>query len=521
MAAPNPDTRPSDFKNLIPSPTGNLCDKIAKLIISLPTLSFNFVSWMLNEDGSPTEDFKTWICNALVSIGCSTTGGNVDANPNMPAPTAVSASDSTYSDKVRVTWDGVTPPSGIPAVTKYKIYRALSTVLTPTSATLLATVDAPILVYDDTSVVPGTNYNYWVVATNGTDTSNYGGPDVGNAASASGSLTAISDLIASQGFSTTNDGVVSLWWTPPSGATRYDIYRNTANDFATATKVISDTTPVAANISVAAEKSYDNIERVVAYHVPPAGNTKYYFWVIAKKDAPPAISSASNAAQGWVSIATDEPSILTSASMGNGDTYVVDPGVVRLKMVVYGQGGDGAGGGTVYGGGGGGASPLASIEFAVASGDTVDLVTTPNQDHGVNTAAMTSGANGATTEVKLNGVTVLTITGGAGGVYSASGGGAGGAVGSASGTALVTAWPALPGAAANGTAGGRGGAGFPQTRLAAAHYSGFGAFTSWEGNGVGSNGGGGSYAEVGVPGAGDAVGGYGNGAIAIYATFTA
>lgn len=515
----NSPVKPNDFKNLIPSPGGNLCDKISKLIISLPSLSFQLVSWILNEDGSFTDDFKTAVCQALADIGCAGGSGNPDANPNMPAPTNVNATDGTYSDKVLVTWNAVTPPSGIAAVTKYKVYRAPSDVLAATSSTLIATVDAPTLQYEDTTAVPGTTYNYWVVATNDSDTSNYGGPNSGYAGIPTTTLPAISDLIASQGFSATNDGVISLWWTPPSGATKYDIYRHTANDFASATKIMSNVTPETGNVvDVTIEQAYDNTGAIVAFHTPPSGSTKYYFWVVAKKDSPPAVSPESNAAQGWVNITTDEPGILDRGSLNNGDSYVVPGGVVRIKMVVYGQGGGGAGGGNIYGGGGGGSAPACSIEFAVVATDTIDLATTPNQDTTGNAPASTNGTNGAVVDVKLNGVSVLTIIGGSGGVYSSSGNGAGGAKSTgASGSALVTAWPTLDGNAASGSAGGRGGAAFPQAQLAAAHFNGV---TGWEADAVAGNGGGGSYSDVGTPGAVGATGGKGIGALAIYAAFT-
>lgn len=187
------NTTPNTFKNLIISGTGNLCEKVAKLLVGFATASYNFVSEMIDESGNFTDNFKEMICAA----GC--TGSNGTVNPNMPAPSGVAASDGTYSDKVRVTWNAVTPPSGQAAVTEYKVYRAPSTVTDSDESVLIATVTAPTLLFDDTSAVVGTTYNYWVRATNGTQTSNYGGPDVGNAGEVTESLPAISDLRATQG----------------------------------------------------------------------------------------------------------------------------------------------------------------------------------------------------------------------------------------------------------------------------------------------------------------------------------
>lgn len=76
------------------------------------------------------------------------------------APTNVSASDGTYSDKVYITW------SASLGATSYKIYRSESTgglkpvIATPTSTS-----------YNDTPPDCGTTYYYWVAATNSAGTS--------------------------------------------------------------------------------------------------------------------------------------------------------------------------------------------------------------------------------------------------------------------------------------------------------------------------------------------------------------
>lgn len=73
-------------------------------------------------------------------------------------PTSVHASDGTYTNKITVTWDA---PDGADA-SAYKIYRATGTTLP--SIALAENISGTS--YDDTSVVPGKKYYYWVRACN-------------------------------------------------------------------------------------------------------------------------------------------------------------------------------------------------------------------------------------------------------------------------------------------------------------------------------------------------------------------
>jgi len=70
-----------------------------------------------------------------------------------PVPTGVSASDGTYSDKVRITWN---PVQG---AAQYLIYRSTSG--TGGQVNIGGSVTTT---YDDTSASPGTTYYYWVRA---------------------------------------------------------------------------------------------------------------------------------------------------------------------------------------------------------------------------------------------------------------------------------------------------------------------------------------------------------------------
>jgi hypothetical protein len=73
-----------------------------------------------------------------------------------PPPLNVQASDGTYDDKVRITWDSVAE------ATSYEIYRATSS---GGSKSKLGEISGTS--FDDTSASPGTTYFYWAKACNG------------------------------------------------------------------------------------------------------------------------------------------------------------------------------------------------------------------------------------------------------------------------------------------------------------------------------------------------------------------
>ena len=497
-----PMPTPNDFKNLIVSATGGTCEKMRNLF-ALPRKFSEWYSSFFNADATGfTDEVEEMICAAKC------TGDGNDANPNMPSPTGISASDGTYSDKVTVTWNAVVTATGIAAVTAYKVYRALSTITDPNSATLIATVTAPTVTYDDTSAVQGTTYNYWVVATNGTDTSNFGGPDVGNAGAPTTTLPAISDLRCSKGFNDNTGGVIALVWTPPTGATKYAIYRNTVNDSGTATLVLDNAVPTLASstFSNVVPPIYDNVGEIVYYDTPPSSNTKYYYWVIAKKDAPPAVSPFSNTDIGWDSVLV-APYLVSSARLGRNDTMAVPGGCTKMYVVLFGGGG-GAGAGQVYGGGGGGGGGVVIEEFTVVPGDTLLVEASPNSETTGNAATTVDGTDGSDTLLKINTVLKMTANNGDGGNYNPAGGGTGGAGGSGSGTGSPLVYAGGAGGAASGGVGGASGYAFSQRRFPPAWYNGFAPFTSWDGNAVGPGfAGGGSYPNASAPSL--AVGGYG------------
>ena len=97
-------------------------------------------------------------------------GYRSDGSP--PAPTNVSASDGTYTDRVEVTW------SASYGATSHTVYRATSLRRWWRRAVLVATTSDTF--FNDTTATPGRIYYYWVRATNTYGMSNFSAYDVGH-----------------------------------------------------------------------------------------------------------------------------------------------------------------------------------------------------------------------------------------------------------------------------------------------------------------------------------------------------
>ena len=105
----------------------------------------------------------------------STAGGvTLKANweqPALDAPTNVSASDGTYTDKIYITWG---PVSG---ATYYEIYRSTSASGEKRS---IGSNAVPAFSDEDGSLVVGTTYYYWIKAVNSAGTSGFSSYDTGS-----------------------------------------------------------------------------------------------------------------------------------------------------------------------------------------------------------------------------------------------------------------------------------------------------------------------------------------------------
>ncbi|HUT57150.1 MAG TPA: DNRLRE domain-containing protein, partial [Phycisphaerae bacterium] len=90
------------------------------------------------------------------------------SQPPLP-PTGVSATDGTYTDKVRVTWTASATATG------YEVWRHTSN--SSGAATNIGSSSGTT--YDDTTAAQGTTYWYWVKATSAAGTSGFSGSDSG------------------------------------------------------------------------------------------------------------------------------------------------------------------------------------------------------------------------------------------------------------------------------------------------------------------------------------------------------
>ena len=169
------------------------------------------------------------------------------------APSGLSASDSTYTDKVRVTWTAASGATG------YQIWR--HTINMPSGASQLGTTTATI--YDDTSAVAGSMYYYWLKATNSGGTSAFSSSVIGRRAQSETLPSAPTGVSASDGTYTAK---IKIGWNAVSGATDYQVWRNTAND-STSASLLATTTAT----------TYEDT-------IPETAGVKVYYWVTARNN---------------------------------------------------------------------------------------------------------------------------------------------------------------------------------------------------------------------------------------------
>ncbi len=141
--------------------------------------------------------------------------------PSQGIPTNVQASDGTFTTVVQVTW---TAPAG---AANYSIYR--NTVNNSGTASLIAS-NVVGTVYNDNGATPGVTYYYWVRARNA----------CGNFSGYSATNTGWRALLAPGGVAAT-DGTfwthVRITWGSVTGASHYQVYRNTVNNAGTSSAV--------------------------------------------------------------------------------------------------------------------------------------------------------------------------------------------------------------------------------------------------------------------------------------------
>ena len=188
----------------------------------------------------------------------------------LSVPTDVSASDGVYTNKVKITW---TASSG---ATKYKVYR--NEIDNSSSASDLSGEIADTS-FDDTTVLPGITYYYWIKAGCDNGWSDFSDSDSGYA-----KLSTPLNISATDGTFTNR---VEITWSVVSGATGYEIYRG-----------ISDNLSNAALIATSESNNYSDTSVELA--------TKYYYWVKGTASACNSELSASDSGYAILSSGDDD-----------------------------------------------------------------------------------------------------------------------------------------------------------------------------------------------------------------------
>jgi fibronectin type 3 domain-containing protein len=163
----------------------------------------------------------------------------------------VSASDGTYEDKIRITWEGKS------SATAFSVYRATEDDIN--SASDITGELAPTNMYDDTTASAGTVYYYWVRTkySDGWAPFSYSDPGLRKV---SGAPEPPGNVAATDG---TEADFVRITWDASSGATKYMVYRNTVNDELSSEDISGEIT-------------------ATAYDDAAAGpGRQYYYWVKA------------------------------------------------------------------------------------------------------------------------------------------------------------------------------------------------------------------------------------------------
>jgi len=198
-----------------------------------------------------------------------------DLRPIPSVPTGVSATDGTYTDKVRITWNSVTGAS------YYRVYR--NTSASSSGATLLSG-DLTGTSFDDLSMTPGQTYYYWVKAGHSGGWSDFGYFEYGHAA-----LLAPTSVSATDGTYTDR---VRISWNSVNGASFYHVYRATSSGGSKASIGSWDTSTTFNDTSATPGLTYYYfVKAAVSYYGDNASGYSAYDTGIRALAAPTSVSA--------------------------------------------------------------------------------------------------------------------------------------------------------------------------------------------------------------------------------------
>lgn len=171
----------------------------------LATLTASAVAYDDTQAATTTE--YTYTVRTVTSSGDGFEASD-DGWRNIPTPTGVSASDSTFSDRIEVTW------TAVPDATGYTVWRAVGSA---TPALVSGTEAVTGTTFDDTTANIGTTYAYTVKAISILGPTALSLPDNGTRAPYPPTGVAASDGDFSN--------KIRVSWTPVPGAGGYKVYR--------------------------------------------------------------------------------------------------------------------------------------------------------------------------------------------------------------------------------------------------------------------------------------------------------
>ncbi len=237
---------------------------------------------------SSTAGWAPGVSNGVLSV-TSTNGGGATQDVlvvlnvvELLPPASVAASKGTYTDRVALTW---APAAN---AVSYQVWR--HTTSDPMGAVLLATTAD--LSYNDTSAGQGRTYYYWLKSVNALGLSVFSASDSG-----ARKLSPPTSVSASK---RTYTDKVRVTWPAVAYALGYQVWRNTASNTASATKLGSATATTYDDTTAVKETTYyywvkaTNATSVSAFGTPDTG--------VRKEDTPtPAAPTGLTASQGTYS----------------------------------------------------------------------------------------------------------------------------------------------------------------------------------------------------------------------------
>jgi len=213
---PTPVT-PSDIKAQLVTASGATCDKLLRALFTFPSKFYQWFSYVYNEDGTFTDEFKSDVCG----IDCSTVGSGGGSGILAPSLTI------TFGATPHIAWNTVAGAAW------YEVARSTDNLLTEADLVNTTTLNF----FDDGGTSVSTYYYYWVRGVNATTRGDWSAAELG-----AQSIYAVS-AATSPTASTGNSNYVEFTWDFVPEATNYEVIRNTANTTVGATTLGTTTVP--------------------------------------------------------------------------------------------------------------------------------------------------------------------------------------------------------------------------------------------------------------------------------------